>query len=116
MSGGHDKSILGVVAGDFDMAAVASDVLERMIERGVIRRDTLRVIYESDLFPTSSFAYAHDLAPSLVADMKRCFFNFTFTAEMKAEFQGDDHFLPISYTKDWAVVREVSEQAGSTPP
>lgn len=116
MSGGHDKSILGVVAGDFDMAAVASDVLERMIERGVIRRDTLRVLYESDLFPTSSFTYAHDLAPSLVADMKRCFFNFTFTAEMKAEFQGDDHFLPISYAKDWAVVREVSEQAGSTPP
>jgi phosphonate transport system substrate-binding protein len=116
MSGGHDKSILGVVAGDYDMAAVASDVLERMIDRGLVKREALRVIYESDLFPTSSFAYAHNLAPSLVTEMKRCFFNFTFTSEMKAEFQGDDHFIPIDYGSAWSVVREVSEKAGALPP
>lgn len=115
VSGGHDKSILGVVAGDYDMAAVASDVLERMIERGLVRRDALRVIYESDLFPTSSFAHAHDLAPSLVADMKRCFFNFTFTPEMTAEFQGDDHFVPLRYDKAWEVVRSMSANAPSPP-
>ena len=34
MSGGHDKSILGVASGDYDMAAVASDVFERMASRG----------------------------------------------------------------------------------
>ena len=28
MSGGHDKSILGVVSGDYDMGAVAGDVYE----------------------------------------------------------------------------------------
>ena len=116
MSGGHDKSILGVVAGDYDMAAVASDVLERMIDRGLVKREALRVIYESDLFPTSSFAYAHNLAPSLVTEMKRCFFNFTFTSEMKAEFQGDDHFIPTDYGSAWSVVREVSEKAGALPP
>ena len=116
MSGGHDKSILGVVAGDYDMAAVASDVLERIIERGLVKRDAVRLIYQSDLFPTSSFAYAHNLAPSLVAEMKRCFFNFTFTPEMRAEFQGDDHFIPIDYAAAWSVVREVSEKAGAPPP
>lgn len=116
MSGGHDKSILGVVAGDYDMAAVASDVLERMIERGLVKTDAVRLIYQSDLFPTSSFAYAHNLAPSLVSEMKRCFFNFTFTSEMKAEFQGDDHFIPIEYAPAWSLVRAVSEQAGAVLP
>lgn len=116
MSGGHDKSVLGVVAGDYDMAAVASDVLERMIERGLVKRDAVRLIYQSDLFPTSSFALAHNLAPSLVSEMKRCFFNFIFTPEMKAEFQGDDHFIPIEYAPAWSVVREVTEQAGAVLP
>ncbi len=37
MSGGHDKSILGVGTGDYDMAAVASDVFERMATRGTIK-------------------------------------------------------------------------------
>ena len=32
MSGGHDKSALGVASGDYDMAGVASDVFERMID------------------------------------------------------------------------------------
>ena len=37
MSGGHDKSALGVQSGDYDMAAVASDVYERMVTRGTIK-------------------------------------------------------------------------------
>lgn len=111
MSGSHDKSILGVVAGDYDMAAVASDVLERMIERGLVKRDALRLLYQSDLFPTSSFAYAHNLAPSLISKMKHCFFNFNFTPEMKTEFQGDDHFIPVDYASAWFLVREVNERA-----
>ena len=32
MSGGHDKSALGVLSGDYDMAGVASDVFERMVD------------------------------------------------------------------------------------
>ena len=96
MSGGHDKSILGVIAGDFEMAAMASDVLERMIERGLVQRDDVRIIYTSPTFPTSSFAYAHDLAPELAEALKACFFSFRFTDEMREEFQGDEQFGPIS--------------------
>ncbi|WP_312363531.1 phosphate/phosphite/phosphonate ABC transporter substrate-binding protein [Ensifer sp.] len=114
MSGGHDKSILGVISGDYDMAAVASDVLERLIERRIVKREDLRVIFTSGIFPTSSFAYAHDLAPQLVDKMKQCFFEFEFTAEMKSEFHGDERFLPIRYDRDWASVREVIDKAGAS--
>ena len=113
MSGGHDKSILGLVAGDYDMAAVASDVYDRMITRGTIKKDEYRVIYTSPVFPTSSFAHAHDLKPELATKLKQCFMDFRFSTEMTKEFNGDDRFLPITYQKDWAVVRDVAERSGT---
>ncbi len=113
MSGGHDKSILGVGTGDYDMAAVASDVFERMATRGTIKLEDYRIIYRSPVFPTSSFAHAHDLKPELAAKLKECFYSFRFTAEMQKEFNGDDRFLPITYAKDWAVVRDVAEKSGT---
>jgi phosphonate transport system substrate-binding protein len=113
MSGGHDKSLLGVVSGDYDMAAVASDVFDRMIDRGTIKGADMRVIYRSPVFPTSPFAYAHDLKPELAEKLKSCFFEFRFPAAMTKEFNGDDRFLPINYKETWAVVREVAEKSGT---
>lgn len=113
MSGGHDKSVLGVGSGDYEMAAVASDVFDRMATRGTIKADDYRVLYRSPVFPTSSFAHAHDLKPELAAKLKECYYSFRFTPEMTKEFNGDDRFLPITYQKDWAVVRDVAERSGT---
>jgi phosphonate transport system substrate-binding protein len=113
MSGGHDKSLLGVGTGDYDMAAVASDVFERMVTRGTLKAGDFRIIYRSEIFPTSSFAHAHDLKPELAAKLKDCFFNFHFPPEMQKEFNGDDRFFPITYRKDWAVIRNVTHKSGT---
>jgi phosphonate transport system substrate-binding protein len=113
MSGGHDKSALGVASGDYDMAPVASDVFERMVTRGSIKGDDFRILYKSPVFPTSSFAHAHDLKPELAAKVKECFLAFRFTPEMTKEFNGDDRFFPITYRETWAVVREVAEKTGT---
>ncbi len=113
MSGGHDKSLLGVGTGDYDMAAVASDVYDRMINRGTIKKEDYRVIYRSPIFPTSSFAHAHDLKPELAEKLKQCFYSFRFPPSMQKEFNGDDRFLPITYAKEWAVVRDVAEKSGT---
>lgn len=113
MSGGHDKSVLGVNSGDYDMAAVASDVFDRMVTRGTVKGDDFRIIYRSPVFPTSSFAHAHDLKPELAAKLKECFYSFRFTPAMQKEFNGDDRFLPITYQKDWGVVRDVANKSGT---
>ncbi|KAA2244128.1 phosphate/phosphite/phosphonate ABC transporter substrate-binding protein [Salinarimonas soli] len=113
MSGGHDKSVLGVASGDYDMAAVASDVYDRMVTRATVKGDDFRIIYKSPVFPTSSFAHAHDLKPELAAKLRDCFFSFRFTPEMTKEFNGDDRFLPITYKDTWAVVRDVAEKSGT---
>ena len=112
-SGGHDKSALGVASGDYDAAPVASDVFERMVTRGTLKADDFRVIYRSEVFPTSSFAYAHDLRPELAEKIKQCFYDYRFTPEMTKEFNGDDRFRPITYKEDWAVVRRVAEESGT---
>jgi len=111
-SGKHDQSVLGVNSGDYDAAPVASDVFHRMAARGVIKEDDFRILYRSETFPTSSFAYAHDLEPTFRDKMLKCFYDYRFTDEMKTAFDGADRFFPVTFKKDWAVVRQVDEAAG----
>jgi phosphonate transport system substrate-binding protein len=113
MSGGHDKSVLGVASGDYDMAPVASDVFERMVARGTVKGADFRTIYKSAVFPTSSFAYAHDLKPDLAKKLVECFYTFRFPESMRKEFNNDDRFYPINYKEHWAVVRDVAEKTGT---
>ena len=112
-SGKHDQSILGVNTGDYDAAAIADDVLERMSLRGVVKAENFRTLYSSAPFITSSFAYAHDLDPALATKIKGCFMNYKFTPEMTKEFNGDDRFHTVTYQKDWAIVRKVAEDTGT---
>ncbi|KDB69010.1 PhnD/SsuA/transferrin family substrate-binding protein, partial [Bordetella bronchiseptica] len=111
-SGKHDQSVMGVNSGDYDAAAVASDVFKRMAERGQVKEEDFRVIYRSEKFPTSSFAYAHDLEPAFRDKMLKCFYDYRFPDEMKKAFDGADRFYPVTYQKDWAIVREVAESGG----
>jgi phosphonate transport system substrate-binding protein len=112
-SGGHGQSVMGVLSGDYDAAPVASDVFNRMAARGEIKSEDFRVIYKSPIFPTSSFAYAHDLHPDFVKVLTKCFYDFRFPPEMQKTFGGADRFFPITYEKDWAVVRKVAEETGT---
>jgi phosphonate transport system substrate-binding protein len=113
MSGGHDKSIVGVSTGDYDMAPIASDVLDRMIWRGAVKGDQFRIIYESQTFPTSSFSLAHDLKPELTAKLKECYFSFRFNDAMKKEYVGQDRFVPMTYKETWKPLRDVAEKSGT---
>jgi phosphonate transport system substrate-binding protein len=111
-SGKHDQSVLGVNSGDYDAAPVASDVFIRMAHRGQVKEADFRVIYRSQKFPTSSFAYAHDLDPALVDRMLSCFYDYRFPPEMQKAFEGADRFFPINYKTTWEVVRTVAKGSG----
>jgi phosphonate transport system substrate-binding protein len=113
MSGGHDKSILGVASGDYDMAPIASDILERMLARGDVKTDAVRIIWRSKTFPTLSVSYAHDLKPELQKTIQQCFEEFRFPDSMKKEYQGFDRFLPMTYKETWGPLREVADKSGT---
>ena len=108
-SGGHDRSVMGVNAGDFDAAPVASDVFNRMIGRGQVQAANFRTIWQSDPFPTSSFALAHDLQPELAERVRQCFYDFRFPAAMARDLGGNDRFWPATYQREWAPVRAVAD-------
>jgi phosphonate transport system substrate-binding protein len=113
MSGGHDKSIIGVASGDYDMAPVASDIFDRMLARGDVKADALRIIWKSEVFPTLNVTYAHDLKPELQTTLRKCFEEFRFPDSMKKEYQGFDRFLPMTYKDTWKPLRDVAEKSGT---
>ncbi|WP_431854457.1 phosphate/phosphite/phosphonate ABC transporter substrate-binding protein [Azospirillum sp.] len=112
-SGKHDQSVMGVVSGDYDAAPVASDVYTRMVHRGQVDGNKIRVIYKSETFPTSSFAHAHNLKPELAQKLVQCFTSYRFPEEMKKAFEGADRFVPVTYKDAWAVVRKVADGSGT---
>jgi phosphonate transport system substrate-binding protein len=112
-SGNHDNSLLGVVAGDYDAAPVASEVVERMAARGLYDPADLRIIYETDRFPTTSYNYVYNLHPDLIAKIEEAFFTFDFIGTaLGDEFEGVSKFVPINYKDDWSVIREIQEFNG----
>lgn len=113
-SGKHDSSVLGVLKGDYDAAPVASDVYERMAHRGQIKESDFRIVFRSKKFPTSSFAYAHDLNPKLADKLLSCFYDYRFTPEMVKAFDGADRFFPINYKTTWEAVRTVAAVGGES--
>ncbi len=113
-SGKHDQSILGVAHGDYDAAPVASDVFTRMAAAGRINGDDFRTVFTSPKFPTSSFGYAHDLNPELVQKIVDAFYSYRFTPAMQETFGKADRFYPVTYQKDWKVIRDIAESTGTS--
>jgi phosphonate transport system substrate-binding protein len=112
-SGKHDNSILGVVNKDYEAAAVANSVLNRMIDRKVFEPSKIRSIYKSETFPTTGYGTVYNLDPKLVENIKKAFFEFPWEGSaLAAEFKKEGKFIPIEYKKDWAVLRKIDEVTG----
>lgn len=47
----HTANVMTAVAGKTDLAAVASSTFTRMIERGVVKEDEIRILWKSDWMP-----------------------------------------------------------------
>lgn len=109
-SGGHDNSILGVAHKDYDAAAVANSVLNRMLSREVVNDSQIKSIYKSQTFPTTAYGTAHNLAPELQQKIQKAFFSFDWSGtKLQQEFErnGEAKFVPISYQEHWEVVRTI---------
>jgi phosphonate transport system substrate-binding protein len=112
-SGKHDNSVLGVANKDYDAAAIANEVMHRMVERKVVDPAKIRTIYKSETFPTTGYGYAHNLDPKLVEKIKEAFFTFQWEGSaLKAEFKNEDRFTPITYKRDWSVIRKIDAANG----
>lgn len=108
-SGSHDNSILGVVNQDYEAAAIASSVMDRMIARDVLAESDVEIIYTSQTFPSTAYGYIYDLEPELAAKIAEAFLTFDWEGTtLKAEFADSDQFLAIDYQRDWDVLRRIA--------
>jgi len=104
--------VIGVANKDYDAAAIANSVMNRMIIRKAVDGTKLRSIYKSQTFPTTGYGHAHNLKPELAAKVREAFatFNWEGTA-LLAEFgkssPAQEKFIPITYQEHWKVVRDI---------
>ncbi len=113
-SGKHDNSIMGVANKDYDAAPIADVVMERMHDKGVVNKNDLRIIWQSRLFPTTSYGYAHNLHPDLARKITHAFLSFDWTGTaLKKEFgKKSDRFISISFKDHWTDIRTIQTTNG----
>ncbi|MDH3639769.1 MAG: phosphate/phosphite/phosphonate ABC transporter substrate-binding protein [Gammaproteobacteria bacterium] len=112
-SGKHDNSVLGVANGDYEAAAVANSVMNRMIDRKVIDPAKIRTIYKSATFPTTGYGHAHNLHPVVAAKIKQAFFSFPWEgSDLQKEFKKEGRFVSIHHKSDWDVIRKIDAANG----
>jgi phosphonate transport system substrate-binding protein len=111
-SGKHDNSIMGVVNKDYEAAPIASSVLDRMVTKGVVDSAMLRIIWESDPFPTTSYGFAHNLHPDLQKKIREAFLTFDWkgTALAKEFGKQADKFCPITFQEHWKPIRIIQKE------
>ncbi len=113
-SGKHDNSIMGVANRDYDAAPIASSVLDRMVNKGVVNRDDLRIIWESQPFPTTSYGFAYNLTPALQKSIREAFSTFDWKGTALAEEFGKqaDKFCDITFKEEWKPIRLIQKENG----
>lgn len=112
-SGKHDNSVLGIANKDYEVAAVANSVMNRMIDRKAVDPAKLRSIYKSATFPTTGYGHAHNLHPEVVAKIKQAFFTFPWQgSDLQKEFKKEGRFVSINHKFDWNVIRKIDAANG----
>ncbi len=116
-SGKHDNSVIGVANKDYDAAAIANSVMNRMVLRKAVDGSKLRSIYKSQTFPTTGYGHVYNMKPELAAKVREAFFTFNWegTALLK-EFEKSsppqEKFMPITFQEHWKVVRDIDAAMG----
>ena len=112
-SGRHDNSVLGVLHGDYEAAAVANIVIDQVLARGVGDPDDLRVLFRSETFPTTAYGVSNRLDPRLADKVRQSFRTFEWEGSaLAAEFDPEEQFIPISYEEHWRVIRRIDRASG----
>ena len=109
-SGKHDNSILGVANKDYQAASIANSVRNRMQARDVVKPEQLNILYTSQTFPTTGYGVVYNLKPALQDKIREAFFSFDWDGtKLQKEFEksGEAKFIPITFQKDWDVIRKI---------
>jgi phosphonate transport system substrate-binding protein len=108
---GHEESIKGVAAKEYQVVPVASDILTRMVENGEVDAKAIRTIYESERFPPATIGMAYNLTPELREAIRETLVGFDLRGTgVEGEFGADvTKLVPVNYKDDWANTRRIDQ-------
>ena len=108
---GHNQSIQGIAKGKYEVAAIASDLLEQAVAAGDVKPSDFRIIYTSEQFPALALGYVYNLDPDLAVKIREGLLDFNPEGTSVETLLTEDTtgFAPVDYKDDWALVRRIDE-------
>lgn len=121
LSGGHPQGVLGVLKGTYDGAFTWTTKgdsfgnIHKMIEKGLLKREQIRVIWTSNLLPSPPVVIRRDLPVEMRMDMLKLFARLQAKSPKLAAAvaQGDTNGLVAVYHEDYALFCEAAKAESS---
>ena len=111
-SGKHDSSLMGVVKGDYEAAAVAGQVIAMMDKAELVDKDQLKIIAETDEIPNPSFVMRADLPDDLKKKIKEFYVQYDDENFFEAFYQDKTVRYVEAKESDYDTVKDMIETLG----
>ncbi|WP_084385705.1 phosphate/phosphite/phosphonate ABC transporter substrate-binding protein [Rhodococcus sp. WMMA185] len=113
-SGSHDASLLSLLNGRVDVAAISSRKIPGFIDSGVAGRDEIKTVFESPEIPADPITYRADLPQDKKDLLRHAFLDQTPALAAALEGTGFSHFGEAR-DSDYDIVRTAYEVTGLEP-
>jgi phosphonate transport system substrate-binding protein len=117
-SSSHEKSIQGIASGEYQAAAVASEMLQRAVANSTVDLTKFRVIETSKPFPPATIGYAYNLSPELAQKIRQVFLEYSWPGTGLEKLFAGAHavkFVPVSYKNDFEWARLIADAVRDPP-
>ncbi|MFC0215431.1 phosphate/phosphite/phosphonate ABC transporter substrate-binding protein [Paenibacillus chartarius] len=114
-AGGHDKAVLGVVRGQYDAAATASMIPATLESKGLIEKDSYRVIAESESLPGTAVGIRGNLPQDVKTKVKDFLLSYNYPEYFKNAFGSADAKFIEANDKNYVRIREIAKSLNLSP-
>lgn len=112
-AGGHDATAMAVKNKKVDAAAIVKHMYDKMVKEGLISDKDVKIIYVSDPFPGSAWAWRKDLPEGLKVKIKDAMLNIPEEDKpVLKKFMGGVAKYDEAKDADWNPIREAAKLAG----
>ena len=73
---GQKRSVMGVVDGEYEAAALSHDEVASLLNSGRVQVSDYRVVYQSQVIPRFTIGYVYNLQPPLAAKISQAILDF----------------------------------------
>ena len=106
-SGKHDASLMGVAMGDYDAAAVALQIVNSVVQAGLVNESDLKIVGETDIIPSACYVMRTELPQSLKDAIKDFYLGYDDSEFFELFYQSPDVRFIEAHASDYDVVYEM---------